>query len=52
MASDEIRIRGLRIFAHHGVFPEETRLGQMFVINATLYTSTRDRKSTRLNSSH
>ena len=38
---DEIRIRGLRIFAHHGVFPEETRLGQMFVVNATLYTSTR-----------
>ena len=41
MACDEIRIRGLRIFAHHGVFPEETRLGQMFVVNATLYTSTR-----------
>ena len=38
---DEIRIRGLRIFAHHGVFPEETRLGQTFVVNATLYTSTR-----------
>ena len=38
---DEIRIRGLRIFAHHGVFEEETRLGQMFVVNATLYTSTR-----------
>lgn len=39
--SDEIRIRGLRVFAHHGVFEEETRLGQMFVLNATLYTSTR-----------
>lgn len=39
--SDEIRIRGLRVFAHHGVFEEETRLGQMFVVNATLYTSTR-----------
>ena len=39
--SDEIRIRGLRIFAHHGVFEEETRLGQMFVVNATLHTSTR-----------
>ena len=38
---DVIRIRGLRIFAHHGVFEEETRLGQMFVVNATLYTSTR-----------
>ena len=39
--TDEIRIRGLRVFAHHGVFEEETRLGQMFVVNATLYTSTR-----------
>ena len=39
--SDEIHIRGLRVFAHHGVFEEETRLGQMFVVNATLYTSTR-----------
>lgn len=39
--SDEIRICGLRVFAHHGVFEEETRLGQMFVVNATLYTSTR-----------
>lgn len=38
---DEIRIRGLRVFAHHGVFEEENRLGQMFVVNATLYTSTR-----------
>ena len=38
---DEIRICGLRVFAHHGSFEEETRLGQMFVVNATLYTSTR-----------
>ncbi|MCD7918993.1 MAG: 2-amino-4-hydroxy-6-hydroxymethyldihydropteridine diphosphokinase [Clostridiales bacterium] len=38
---DEIRIRGLRVFAHHGVYEEETRLGQTFVVNATLYLSTR-----------
>lgn len=38
---DEIRIRGLRVYAHHGVFPEETRLGQTFVVNATLFMSTR-----------
>lgn len=38
---DEIRIRGLRIFAHHGVYEEETRLGQTFVVNATLFASTR-----------
>lgn len=38
---DQISIRGLRVFAHHGVYEEETRLGQTFVVNATLYTSTR-----------
>lgn len=38
---DEIRIRGLRVFAHHGVYEAETRLGQTFVVNATLYLSTR-----------
>ncbi len=38
---DEITIRGLDVFAHHGVFPEETRLGQHFIVNAVLYTDTR-----------
>ena len=38
---DKICIRGLKVFAHHGVYEEETRLGQTFVVNATLYTSTR-----------
>ena len=38
---DEIRIRGLRIFAHHGVFPEETRLGQKFLLDLTMYLDTR-----------
>lgn len=38
---DQISIRGLRVFAHHGVYEEETRLGQTFIVNATLYTSTR-----------
>jgi len=37
---DEIRIEGLEVFAHHGVFPEETRLGQKFSVNAVLYTDT------------
>jgi dihydroneopterin aldolase/2-amino-4-hydroxy-6-hydroxymethyldihydropteridine diphosphokinase len=37
---DEIRICGLRVFAHHGVYPEETRLGQTFVVNATLFCDT------------
>lgn len=38
---DEIRIKGLQVFAHHGVFPEENRLGQKFVINAVLYLNLR-----------
>lgn len=38
---DKIEIRGLEIFANHGVFPEENVLGQKFVISATLYTDTR-----------
>ncbi|MDO4173333.1 MAG: 2-amino-4-hydroxy-6-hydroxymethyldihydropteridine diphosphokinase [Eubacteriales bacterium] len=33
---DEIHIKGLEVFAHHGVFPEETRLGQKFVVSADL----------------
>ena len=38
---DEIRICELEIYANHGVFPEETRLGQKFFVNAVLYTDTR-----------
>ena len=38
---DEIRIDGLEVFAHHGVYPEETENGQTFVVNAVLYTDIR-----------
>lgn len=38
---DEIRIYGLDIFAHHGVFAAETQLGQHFFVNLVLYTETR-----------
>lgn len=38
---DRITIRNLEVFAHHGVFPEETALGQKFVLNLTLYLNTR-----------
>ena len=31
----------LEVFANHGVFPEETSLGQKFVISLTMYTNTR-----------
>lgn len=37
-AKDEIRIEGLEVFAHHGVYAEETQNGQIFIVNATLYT--------------
>ncbi len=38
---DTIKIQGLEIFAHHGVFPEENVLGQKFIISATLFLDTR-----------
>jgi dihydroneopterin aldolase/2-amino-4-hydroxy-6-hydroxymethyldihydropteridine diphosphokinase len=38
---DEIRIRGLDVFACHGVFPEENKLGQHFIVNADLRLSVR-----------
>ena len=34
---DEIRIYGLECYAYHGVYEEEKKKGQRFVINATLY---------------
>lgn len=40
-ARDEIRIEMLEVYAYHGVFPEEKRQGQTFMINAVLYTDTR-----------
>lgn len=37
-AKDEIRIERLEVFAHHGVYPEETKNGQYFYVNAVLHT--------------
>lgn len=34
---DVIKITNLKVFAHHGVFPEETRDGQDFYVSARLY---------------
>lgn len=34
---DELHIKDLVVFANHGVFPEETALGQKFVLDMTLY---------------
>lgn len=41
MKYDEIHIENLEFFANHGVFPEETKLGQKFVVSLTLYMHTR-----------
>ncbi len=38
---DEIHIEDLEVYARHGVFPEETKLGQRFVLSVTLYANTR-----------
>ena len=38
---DEIRIQGLQVYAHHGLYPEETKLGQRFLVNAVLFCDTR-----------
>lgn len=38
---DQIRIEDLEVFANHGVFPEENKLGQKFLVSAVLYVDTR-----------
>jgi len=38
---DEIRIDNLEVYAYHGVYPEENEAGQLFYVNAVLYTNTR-----------
>ena len=38
---DKISIRGLEVFANHGVFKEENVLGQKFIVNAELVCATR-----------
>lgn len=38
---DQIIIKNLEVFANHGVFPEEQKLGQKFVVSAVLSTDTR-----------
>lgn len=38
---DKIIIDNLEIFAYHGVFPEETKLGQKFLVSLILYLDTR-----------
>ncbi|MFC8682167.1 dihydroneopterin aldolase [Microbacterium ureisolvens] len=37
---DEITLTGVRAYGHHGVFEDERREGQEFVVDVTLYVST------------
>ncbi len=37
MKMDEIKIENLEVYSAHGVHPEETRNGQLFVVEAVLY---------------
>lgn len=41
MKYDEIHIENLEFFANHGVFPEETKLGQKFIVSLVMYMDTR-----------
>ncbi|MCC8122633.1 MAG: 2-amino-4-hydroxy-6-hydroxymethyldihydropteridine diphosphokinase [Oscillospiraceae bacterium] len=39
--ADKIHIKDLEVFCNHGVFPEENKLGQKFLVSAVLFTDTR-----------
>ena len=36
MGNDTIRLRNMRFYAYHGLFPEEARLGQRFEVDVDL----------------
>ncbi|XCP87106.1 2-amino-4-hydroxy-6-hydroxymethyldihydropteridine diphosphokinase [Roseburia hominis] len=38
---DKIKVKNLEVFANHGVYPEETKLGQKFLISCVLHVDTR-----------
>ncbi len=48
---DQIKIENLEIFANHGVFPEENRLGQKFLVSCILYVYTQGGKTDDLEAS-
>jgi 7,8-dihydroneopterin aldolase/epimerase/oxygenase len=39
---DRIVLTGMRFYGYHGVFPEETRLGQSFTVDVELYADLRE----------
>ena len=38
---DEIRVKNLEVFCHHGVYKEENVLGQKFLVNIVSKVDTR-----------
>ncbi len=42
MDLDRIHIKNLEVFGKHGVYEEENKLGQKFLVNAAVYTHTRE----------
>ena len=38
---DQIIVKNLEVFCHHGVYKEENVLGQKFLVSAVLYLNTR-----------
>ena len=45
MKYDEIHIEDLEIYARHGVFPEETKLGQRFIVCNFIYKYQKSRNN-------
>lgn len=39
---DRIHIEGMTFYGYHGVFPEENKLGQRFMVNIDMYLDLRD----------
>jgi dihydroneopterin aldolase len=40
-SNDRVLMRGFQLYGFHGVLPEETRLGQRFVVDVEISTDTR-----------
>lgn len=38
MATDILRLRNMRFFAYHGLFPEEEKLGQHYEVDVEFFT--------------
>ena len=52
MSADELAIRGVECFGHHGVFDHERRDGQPFVIDLTLVAEALDAPDGQLVGAH